>query len=86
MACGSGQSTYLLCDSFEEVIDVDISRNQIEQAKIKATQNCHQRKANVKFMIGDAHNLPIESSSVNLVTCATACHWLEPDLFYAEAK
>ena len=85
VACGSGQSTFLLCDSFEEVIGVDISKSQIEQAKIKATQDCHQGKANVKFMIGDAHNLPIESSSVDLVTCATAWHWLEPDLFYAEA-
>ena len=83
VACGSGQSTFLLCDSFEEVIGIDISKSQIEQAEIKAAENHHR---NVKFIVGDAHNIPIESATVDLVTCATAWHWLDADLFYAEAK
>ena len=85
IACGSGQSTFLLCDSFQEVIGVDISKTQIEQAKIKAAEH-PSTKTNVQFIVGDAHHLPIESSSIDLVTCATAWHWLDPDLFYAEAQ
>ena len=35
VACGSGQSTFLLCDYFEEVVGFDISEAQITQAKLK---------------------------------------------------
>ena len=35
VACGSGQSTFLLCESFKKVIGVDVSKTQIEQANIK---------------------------------------------------
>ena len=41
-------------------------------------------KATVEFKVGDAHNLPIKSSSVDLLTCAMAWHWLDAEKFYAE--
>ena len=84
VACGSGQSTFLLCNTFEEVTGIDISERQIKQAKLKASSDCYKHH-NVRFIVGDAHNLPIDSSSVDLVTCATAWHWLDPELFHKEA-
>ena len=87
VACGSGQSTFLLCDYFEEVTGFDISEAQIAQAKLKLTEEqLKSTKHCVQFEIGDAHNLPLESSSVDLLTCAQAWHWLDAELFYAEAK
>lgn len=83
VACGSGQGTFLLCNTFQNVIGLDISQMQIEQAEQKRK---NQGMENVMFMVGDAHNLPIESSSVDLLTCATAWHWLDSAAFYAEAK
>ena len=62
VACGSGQSTFLLSDSFDSVTGVDISEHQIEQAKRKASQDY----PNVKFIVGDAHSLLIDSSSVDV--------------------
>ena len=85
VACGSGQSTFLLSDSFDSVTGVDISEHQIEQAKRKASQD-YPEKSNVKFIVGDAHSLLIDSSSVDVVTCATAWHWLNPELFYEEVR
>ena len=41
--------------SFQEVIGVDVSITQIEEAKQALKEN-----SNVKFMVGNAHNLPIE--------------------------
>ena len=81
VACGSGQSTFLLCHSFQEVIGVDVSITQVEEAKQALKEN-----SNVKFMVGNAHNLPIESSSIDLLTCAMGWHWLEPEAFYSEVK
>ena len=86
VACGSGQSTFLLCEYFQRVVGMDISETQIEQAKLKCCQSDYQSKTNVEFIVGDAHRLPIESASVDLLTCATAWHWLDPEKFYAEAK
>ena len=83
VACGSGQSTFLLSDSFQKVIGVDISKTQIEQAKLKCTEDGF---TNIELLTGDAHEIPVKSSSVDLLTCAMAWHWLDAEKFYAECK
>ena len=85
VACGTGQSTFLLSDHFQHVVGVDISETQIQQAKLKL-EEYDNAKGNIEFKVGDARNLPIESSSVDLLTCAMAWHWLDADKFYAEAR
>jgi ubiquinone/menaquinone biosynthesis C-methylase UbiE len=75
--------TFLLCGEFQKVIGVDVSEMQIEPAKSKTESSGY---SNVEFTLGDAHSLPIESSSVDLLTCGTAWHWLDPEIFYTEAK
>ena len=83
VACGSGQSTFLLSDSYQRVTGVDISNTQIEQALLKKeSSNC----CNVEFLVGDAHRLLFKESSVYLLTCAMGWHWLHPETFYTEAK
>ena len=84
-ACGTGQSTFLLSDHFLHVIGIDISETQIRQAKLKLEELDHAN-GNIEFKVGDAHNFPIESSSVDLLTCAMAWHWLDAEKFYAEAR
>ena len=86
-ACGTGQSTFLLSDHFQHAVGVDISKTQIEQAMLKHKEfEKHHMKGNIEFKVDDAHNLPTESSSVDLLTCAMAWHWLDSEKFYAEAK
>jgi ubiquinone/menaquinone biosynthesis C-methylase UbiE len=86
VACGSGQSTFLLCESFQKVTGVVISQTQIDQARMRCNSDENSKYSNFDFILGDAHNLPIESSSVDLLTCATAWHWLDAESFYAEAR
>ena len=81
VCCGSGQSTMLLSHLFQRVRGVDKSLAQITQANAK-----HENSKNVCFNVGDAQNLEVESSSVDLLTCAMGWHWLDPDTFYHEAK
>ena len=83
VACGSGQSTFYLGDTFQRCIGVDISKAQVDQAQ----QKCAEKGTkNIEFKVGDAANLPAESSSVDLVTIAQAWHWIEPSSFYKECK
>ena len=82
VGCGSGESTFLLCDYFNKIVGLDISETQIQQAKLKSGED----KSTVEFVVGNAHNLPFESSSVDLLTCAMAWHWLDAEKLYDEAK
>ena len=85
VACGSGQSTFSLCSRFQKVIGVDISDAQIKNARAKAAEALPVSKS-VEFIVGDAHDLPLESSSADLITCAMAWHWLDHNRFYREVK
>ena len=84
VACGSGQSTFLLCEYFQKVVGLDVSEAQIAQAKLKCADIAP--KPTASFEVGDAHNLQFEPSSVDLLSCATAWHWLDAEKFYVDAK
>ena len=84
IACGSGQSTFYLRDAFKECIGVDISKEQIKQAQLQC-QNLST--SNVKFQEADGTNLPVTDKCANLITIATAWHWImEKDKLYSECK
>lgn len=83
VACGSGQSTFYLRDTFQKCVGVDISEAQIDQAKQKCKNDGIK---NIEFKVGNALNLPADNSSVDLVTMAQAWHWIEPTPFYEECK
>ena len=82
VACGSGQSTFYMANLFSKVIGVDISQAQVNQAQAKSKQFKYD---NVEFSVGSAEDLPFEDSSVDVVTCAAALHWLDEKKFYSEA-
>ena len=85
VACGSGQSTFLLCDAFEDVVGIDLSPAQIANAR----DRCMEKPSNgakTEFRVGSAYELPVDTASADLVSCAQAWHWLDPDKFYTEAK
>ena len=82
LACGSGQSTFELCGHYQRVVGVDISQAQIECAKEKAKQLGLQN--DVEFVLAPASKIPIQSESVDLLTCATAWHWLDPSTVFPE--
>ena len=83
VACGSGQSTFYLQDTFKQCIGVDISKAQVEQARTAASE---KEVINVSFVEGSADKLPMKDASVDVVSLAQAWHWLEPEGFYKECK
>ena len=83
VACGSGQSTFHLKDTFKRIIGVDISKAQIEEANSK----CKAKNIdNIEFRVGNGTELPFVGESVDVVTIAQALHWLDVDRFFSECK
>lgn len=79
VGCGSGQSTVVLQPFFKKVFGLDVSSNQIKAARKLCVPGC-------EFRIGSAEDLSeFPDSSVDLVTCCQAAHWLDLEAFYSEA-
>lgn len=76
-ACGSGQLSTLLASRFARVVATDASAQQIANAAQ------HPR---VEYRTALAEESGLPERSVDLVTVAQAAHWLNLDLFYAEAR
>ena len=82
VATGSGQSLSYWTDVFHKCVGLDISAEQIKNARA-AFQEAGVK--NVDFQVCPAEDLFLSSSSCDLVSCATAWHWLDADKFYSEA-
>ena len=85
VACGSGQGTFFLTRLFSKVTGVDVSKAQVENAQAKLQEKQVPEGKSVEFLVGSSDSLPLETSSVDLVSCAQAWHWFEPSSFYREA-
>ncbi|CAG0898278.1 unnamed protein product [Cyprideis torosa] len=85
VACGSGQLTFKLAPFCNQIVGVDISASQIEEAKKKMrTDSFTGGFKNLKFEVTSAYNLPFPDSCLSLVTVNQAAHWFDMDEFYVE--
>lgn len=76
-ATGTGQAAVDLAPFFDKIIATDASSSQIEHA---------EQHPKITYYTAPAEASKIEPASVDLITVATAIHWLDTDKFYAEAK
>eukprot|EP01018_Ginkgo_biloba_P037561 Gb_30107 [translate_table: standard] len=81
---GNGQAAVALADYYERVIATDVSEQQLQWA---------ERRPNVTYTVtptvltDDAlHSVVGGEGSVDLVTVATAVHWFDLRVFYAQVK
>lgn len=61
IASGEGYGSYILSDLALEVIGVDIDNESVQNAKDKYS------KDNLKYLLGSADNIPVESNSIDVV-------------------
>jgi ubiquinone/menaquinone biosynthesis C-methylase UbiE len=59
---------------------IDISWEMLEQARRLPSKN------EVKFDLGDVHQIPCPDESIDMVSCCQAIHLFAPNLFYDEIK
>ena len=83
LACGAGQSTFVLCSHYQRTVGVDISKAQLERAQEKAIV-LGKRRDEIEFIHASAGQLPFPDASIDLLTCATAWHWLDPNTVFTE--
>ena len=77
VGCGSGQSTLGLRDYYGAVVGIDVSEAQIS--------NAPRNISNVTFQTGTADDLSrFQTGTIDLITVATAIHWIDREKFYKE--
>lgn len=76
-ATGNGQAATGLAPYFGKIIATDASESQILHA---------EPHPKIEYRVAPAENSGLESASADLITVATAIHWLDTDKFYSEVK
>jgi len=76
-ATGNGQAALGLAEHFDKVIATDASEAQISRAFP------HPK---IEYRVAPAESSGLDSSSIDLITVASAIHWLDSEKFYSEVK
>jgi len=79
VGCGSGQNTRLLAQHFSSVVATDISPAQISEARANNTSD------RIDYRESTGEVIPVDDSSIHLVTACQCCHFFDLPRFFAEA-
>ena len=77
VACGTGHSTTALAKYFPNVVGIDVSLEMLNVAR---------RDSALEFIEAEATRLPFADNSLDLLTVFMAFHWLDQEMFLAEAR
>lgn len=77
LATGNGQIAFELAEKFKNVFAVDISENQLDQAK---------QKENILYSKQSVEDSNLPSNFFDLITCGQAMHWFDNQRFNKEIK
>jgi SAM-dependent methyltransferase len=77
VGCGTGLSTIALKEIAHRVTGVDASAQMVARA---------EKRGGVGYLIARAERLPFGAGEFDLVTLSQVFHWLDRDLFLAEAR
>jgi demethylmenaquinone methyltransferase/2-methoxy-6-polyprenyl-1,4-benzoquinol methylase len=77
LGCGTGNLTLAIANDYPEskIIGIDISNDQLDYARIKATDY-----TNVEFLNGSMDRLDFEDESFDLVMSSMVFHGVSPDI------
>lgn len=80
--CGTGELTLRLSPYFDRVLAVDIGSQGIALAKEKAREKAIE---NIEWRVNRAEEIQIERESCDLVTSASAFHWMDRETLSSRA-
>jgi len=75
VATGNGQAAVALCPYFETIEAIDLSVSQLAEAT---------QKDNIRYSVSNAESTSFPDNSFDLITIATAYHWLDFEAFHKE--
>ncbi|MBB6450403.1 ubiquinone/menaquinone biosynthesis C-methylase UbiE [Geomicrobium halophilum] len=83
IAVGGGHVSNALAPKANEVIAMDVTREMLQSAEAFIRGNGHE---NVRYVEGDAENMPFEDREFEIAVCRIAAHhFTRPDVFLEEA-
>jgi ubiquinone/menaquinone biosynthesis C-methylase UbiE len=71
IATGTGHTAFALSPHVREVVALDLTPAMLDEARGLAAK---RGITNVRFIVGDAHELPFDDGSFELVACRRAAH------------
>jgi ubiquinone/menaquinone biosynthesis C-methylase UbiE len=76
LGCGTGLSTFIWGKFSDRVVGIDPNREMLQIALKK----CLERKdvTNISFESGYGNDTKLNTESVDIVTCSSSFHWMEP--------
>lgn len=80
LGCGTGLSTRAWAGHANKVIGIE-PNNDMRQQAIHATRSDH-----ISYQAGNSSNTGLPDSSVDIITCSQALHWMEPEPTFKEAQ
>lgn len=82
VGCGSGFVAFKLINYFDKVIGTDISDTMVAQCNQDAKVN-----SDISFVVAPGEKAPplIAANSVDMITGAECCHWMDHKAFFAES-
>lgn len=84
VGCGSGFVGLKLTDYFTKVLGTDLSETMISASRANAH---NATRGSIEFISAPAEKTPeiVKPESVDMITCAEACHWMDMDAFFKES-
>ncbi|MBD2871331.1 class I SAM-dependent methyltransferase [Paenibacillus arenilitoris] len=76
VGCGTGLSTFVWKERAERVIGIE--PNDDMRSKALEHLSSYEDTGHISFIKGYSDQLPLESSSIDIVTCSQSFHWMEP--------
>jgi ubiquinone/menaquinone biosynthesis C-methylase UbiE len=77
VGCGTGLSTVALKEIAQHIVGVDNSAQMIALAP---------RDLQIEYFVSPAEKLPVKDDDFDLMTVSSAFHWIDRNIFFAEAR
>ena len=74
IGCGTGRISLPYADSFKHILSFDLSESMVRIALEKRDQ---AKATNIHYFIGDAENIPVRSSSIDLAVFSGILHHVQ---------
>ncbi|WP_068785629.1 class I SAM-dependent methyltransferase [Paenibacillus phocaensis] len=76
VGCGTGLSSFIWLDHAKRIVGIE--PNEDMRAVAMSRWQKQGRPAHLQFAPGMSYALPLEPSSVDLITCSQSFHWMDP--------
>lgn len=84
IGCGTGLSSFVWKDHARQIIGIEPSEDMRGKAERKL-QEQRDRTKHISFIASYSNQIPLETGSVDIITCSQSFHWMDPASTLKEA-